>query len=255
MKYLDALLQLGCFSFDDAVMLAGNKQAASSMLLYYAKHGAVIQIRKGLYSAVNPLDKEPVANKYLIASKLNETAVVSHHSAFEYHGYANQVSYRVSVSSQSKFNSFEFGGYTFVRFPTSIEEGIETTSHGERITDIERTVIDSINDFEKDMGFEELIQCLSAIPFLDESKLLLYLKAYGKCFLYQKAGFVFDHLNDDFGFSDGFFNVCKENAGNSSRYLLKDMNSVELAFSNKWHLTYPKTLWRNMIGGEINAEI
>ena len=83
MKYTEKLLQLGCFSFDEAVALTGNNVTAASMLLYYTKHGAVVQIRKGLYSAINPLDKEPVANKYLIGTKLTETAVISHHSAFE----------------------------------------------------------------------------------------------------------------------------------------------------------------------------
>ena len=88
MKYMDEFLQLGCFSFKDIVALTGNAATAGSRLLYYTKHGAVVQIRKGLYSAINPLDKEPVASKYLIGTKLTDTAVISHHSAFEYHGYA-----------------------------------------------------------------------------------------------------------------------------------------------------------------------
>ena len=255
MKYTETLLQLGCFSFDDVVLLTGNHATAASMLLYYTKHGAVVQIRKGLYSAINPLDKEPVAGKYLIGTKLTDTAVISHHSAFEYHGYANQVSYRVFVSSQSKFNSFAFGGYTYTRLPASVSVGVETTTRGERITDLERTVLDSVNDFEKDMGFEELVQCLSAIPFLNERKLLSYLKEYDKCFLYQKVGFLFEQFRDSFGFSDDFFRACKENAGNSSRYLLRDMNDGDMAFSNLWRLTYPKTLWNNLSGGDIDADI
>ena len=76
MKYLDTLFQLGCFSFEDALALTGNRATAASMLLYYSKHGAIVQIRKGLYSAINPLDKEPVASKYLIGTKLTETAVI-----------------------------------------------------------------------------------------------------------------------------------------------------------------------------------
>ena len=255
MKYTEKLLQLGCFSFDEAVALTGNNVTAASMLLYYTKHGAVVQIRKGLYSAINPLDKEPVANKYLIGTKLTETAVISHHSAFEYHGYANQVSYRVFVSSESKFNTFEFGGNVFTRVPASVGVGIETTSRGERITDLERTVLDSVNDFEKDMGFEELIQCISAIPILNESKILSYLEAYGKCFLYQKVGFIFEHFRDNFDLSDEFFRICKVRSGNSSRYLLKDMQGSEMDFSNKWRLTYPTNLWNNLSGGDIDADI
>lgn len=255
MKYMDDLLQLGCFSFDEAVALTGNNVTAASMLLYYTKHDAVVQIRKGLYSAINPLDKEPVANKYLIGTKLTDTAVISHHSAFEYHGYANQVSYQVFVSSESKFNTFEFGGNVYRRIPASVSVGVETASRGERITDLERTVLDSINDFEKDMGFEELIQCISAIPVLSESKMLSYLEAYNKRFLYQKVGFIFEHFRENFDFSDDFFCVCKKQSGNSSRYLLKDMQGADMEFSNKWRLTYPKNLWNNLSGGDIDADI
>ena len=255
MKYMEALLRLGCFSFDEAIALTGNRATAASMLLYYTKHGAIVQIRKGLYSAINPLDKEPVASPYLIGTKLTESAVISHHSAFEYHGYANQVFYQIFVSSESKFNTFEFGGHIYRRMPTNIKVGIETTTRGERITDLERTVLDSINDFEKAMGFEELIQCISVIPVLNERRLLSYLEAYDKCFLYQKVGFIFEHFRENFDFSDEFFRVCKERSGNSSRYLLKEMRDQSMDFSNKWRLTYPKNLWNNLSGGDIDADI
>ena len=97
--------------------------------------------------------------------------------------------------------AFEFGGHVYVRVPSNIKMGVETTTRGERITDLERTVLDSINNFEKDMGFEELIQCISAIPVLNESRLLSYLEAYDKCFLYQKVGFIFEHFRENFDFS------------------------------------------------------
>lgn len=83
MKYQKALLQLGCFTLEDAVALTGSVPAAKSMLQYYTSHQAVIQVRRGLYAAINPLDGEPLADRYRVASKLSPTAVVSHRSAFE----------------------------------------------------------------------------------------------------------------------------------------------------------------------------
>ena len=82
-----------------------------------------------------------------------------------------------------------------------------------------------------------------------------YLEAYDKRFLYQKVGFIFEHFRDNFDLSDEFFRVCKIHSGNSSRYLLKDMQGVEMDFSNKWRLTYPKNLWNNLSGGDIDADI
>lgn len=255
MKYQKALLQLGCFTLEDAVALTGSVPAAKSMLQYYTSHQAVMQVRRGLYAAINPLDGEPLADRYRVASKLSPTAVVSHHSAFEYHGYTNQVFYRTFVSSESKFNSFSFGGYSYVRMPSSMSLGIEVGRNGERVTDIERTLLDSVNDFERTCGFEELIQCISLISVLNEQKLTDYLKVYRKRFLYQKVGFILEHFRDNFDLSDCFFEMCHKNAGNSSRYLIKGTEQGEMEFSNAWQLTYPKDLWRKITGGDENADI
>ena len=255
MKYYEKMLSLGCFTFDDAVKLIGSEQAALTILNQYAKKGYVAKIRRGLYSAINLYDHEPVANRFEIASSVSETSVVSHHSAFEYYGYTNQVSYTVSVTSDTKFNPFSFGDYRYVRFTPSNSAGINMIGKRLRVTDIERTVLDSINDFEKNMGFEELIQCIRAVPILNEDKLVRYLSEYGKCFLYQKVGFILEHLQNEFGISNNFIELCSREAGKSSRYLIKDMKNGEADFSSFWHLTIPKDLWHNVEGGADNADI
>ena len=253
MKYLDELIKLRCFTFDDVLNLTKNSATASSMLQYYTKQNRIIKIRKGLYTLVNPIDKEPIASKFLIGSRLTESAVISHHSAFEYYGFANQVSYNVIVSSNSKFNQFIFNWDTFVRVPSNINVGVDKLSNGVKITDLERTILDSINDFEKIMGFEELIQCITLIPSFDENKLLKYLKLYNKCFLYQKVGFIFEHFKDDFKLSENFFDECLKNCGKSSRYLLSNSIGVEYDFNNKWHITYPYNINKILKGDkEIN---
>lgn len=255
MKYYEKLLSLGCFSFEDAVKAIGSKSAALTILNQYVKKGYVAKIRRGLYSAIDLYDHEPVANRFEIASSLSETAVVSHRSAFDYYGYTNQVAYTVSVTSDTRFNVFTFGGYRYIRFAPIISSGVNTIGKRLSVTDIERTVLDSINDFEKDMGFEELIQCVRAIPVLNEDTLIHYLSEYNKCFLYQKVGFILEHYKNEFGISQDFLDVCHHHTGNSSRYLMKDMNRNELDFSGIWHLTFPKNLWRNIEGGNDDADI
>lgn len=256
MKYYEELLKLGCFSLEDATSIIGLETTTKSLLQQYTKKGYVAKVKRGLYVAINLLDHEPAANKYVIASKITETAVVSHHSAFEFYGYANQVSYDMSVTSDSKFNAFAFNGFQYIRLQPSITNGIVLHPTGTRVTDVERTVLDSINDFERDMGFEELIQCISAIPILNEDKMLVYLEEYDKRFLYQKAGFIFQHFQSEFDITDHFLKICKIKSGSSSRYLMKGMTKKNMAFDNSWHLTIPQNLWRNTIGGgDENANI
>lgn len=255
MKYFGTLAKLGCFNFKTVLDITGNENTANSMLRYYKKNGAIKQIKKGLYTILNPIDNEPLADKYLIGTKINNTAVISHHSAFEYYGCANQVSYRVFVSSESKFNTFEFMGNTYTRIPMNIKAGIDMVSGGARVTDMERTVLDSICDFEKSMGFEELIRCISLVPVLNENKLLLYLAEYDKCFLYQKTGFILEHFNDNFDLSEAFFQTCRQKFGSSSRYLLKDTGTGEPASDGRWRLTIPRNLWNMAEGCDLDADI
>ena len=256
MKYYEEFLKMGCFSLEEAITVTGLETTAKSLLQQYTKKGYVAKIKKGLYAAVNLLDGEPVSNKFVIASKISETAVVSHHSAFEFYGYTNQVSYDMTVTSESRFNPFDFNGFHYVRLQPSVSCGVVKHYTGECVTDIERTVLDCINDFEKDMGFEELIQCISAIPLLNERKLLDYLEKYNKCFLYQKTGFIMERFKTDFDISNDFFEICKAKSGSSSRYLIKGISKENMDFNNYWHLTIPKNLWRNTVGGgDEDAEI
>lgn len=245
MKYYDEFLKLGCFSLEEAVEIVGLESTAKSLLQQYRKKGCIVKVKRGLYAAVNPPGREIAAGRYAVASKITETAVVSHHSAFEFYGYADQVSCNMTVTSESKFNDFDFNGFHYKRMRPSIRSGAASHPAGERVTDVERTVLDSINDFERTMGFEELIRCISAIPRLSEDKLAAYLEEYDKCFLYQKTGFILERFRPDLGISSAFLKMCKAKSGRSSRYLTKGIRKDSMAFDNRWHLTIPQNLQRD----------
>ena len=128
--------------------------------------------------------QQPIANRYVIASHISNDAAVSYHSAFEFYGYSNQVFYETQVTSESRFRDFEYDGVTYRRIAPRITGGI-TEINGIRVTTLERTVIDSINLFEKIGGLEELLRCLALIPTLDEAALSACLAEYESGFLYS----------------------------------------------------------------------
>ncbi|NLK28988.1 MAG: hypothetical protein GX306_11705 [Clostridiales bacterium] len=127
-----------------------------------------------------------VATRYQIACAITNTAYISHHSAFEYYGFANQVFYEVYVSSETKFNHFDYDNVTYKYVASRMKEGVVEAKNTTdvRITDLERTVIDSIRDFNKIGGFEELINSLEGVHYLDEKKLKRYLDIYNTQGLY-----------------------------------------------------------------------
>jgi predicted transcriptional regulator of viral defense system len=244
MKYYEQLLKIGCFTWDELCGVVGNANTADSLTRDYLKKGYIQRVKRGLYVAVDLATGESVVNKYRIAGKITPTAYVSHHAAFEYHGWANQVSYQVETSSGTVFASFGYAGSTYAYFASRISNGVAVRPDGVRVTDTERTVLDGIHDFEKNMGLEELLRCLELIPAVKEEKLLEYLAAYGKQVLYQKTGYVLEHFKAAWNLSDSFFTACEAEIGKSKRYLYNTVTHDEMGYDRRWRLVVPHDLMK-----------
>lgn len=232
------------FTIDEVEKLTGNSKTAYSQLDRLMKKGLIKKVRKNIYSAVNPVTDQIVATRYQIACAVTDTAYISHHSAFEYYGLANQVFYEVYVSSETKFNTFEYDHVTYKYVASRMQEGIVEAKNttGVRITDLERTVIDSIRDYNKIGGFEELLNCLEGVHYLDEAKLLRYLGVYNTQGLYQRGGYLLQQYQKEMQLSYAFIDYCKEKIGKSRRYLLNDSYEGS-TYNSEWELMVPKGLF------------
>ena len=122
-----------------------------------------------------------------------------------------------------------------------------------RITDKERTIVDSIKDINLIAGLEEVLSCIVAVNGIDESKMLKYLSAYDSAFLYQKTGFIVSEYQTDLSISDEFIKICKEKSGNSKRYLTNGISKP--GYSGEWRLVYPKNIKRMKNGGIEDAAV
>ena len=109
-----------------------------------------------------------------------------------------------------------------------------------RITSIEQTVVDSIRDFEKIAGLEEVIRCMMLVPGLNEQKVLECLARNNNGFLYQKCGYLFEEMQEEFHFSVNFFEACENGSSDAKRYLMKE--SQDNVFHKRWKLYAPASL-------------
>ena len=256
MKHYAQLLKMGCFTWDELCAAVGNTKTADSTARNYTKKGYIQSVKRGLYTAVDLATGESAVNKFRIAAKITPTSYVSHHAAFEYNGCANQVSYQVEVSSDTVFAPFEYAGITYTYIGSRINDGIITRPDSVRVTDAERTALDGIHDFEKIMGLEELLRCLKLLPMIKEDKLLAYLAVYGKQVLYQKAGYILEHLRDIWTLSDDFFAACESNIGKSKRYLYKPSAHDKMEYNRRWRLVVPSDLTKiTSKGVNVDADI
>ena len=176
-----------CITRDDFKNLTGTDSAADWHIRTFLEKGYIERVRHDLYAVISLETGQPIANRFQIVSAAAEDACVSHHSAFEYYGVANQVFYEVYFTSQKRLHDFYYDGYDYHCLPSRGTVGVVEDPTGVRVTSLERTVIDSIADFEKIGGLEELLRCLILVPTLVPDKLLEALELFSKTSGSQRA--------------------------------------------------------------------
>ncbi len=243
MELFTELAKHPIFTINDVKKFSNNEKTAYTQLDRLMKKKMVKKIRRNIYSVVNPTTGQLVGTRYQIACAITDTSYISHHSAFEYYGIVNQVFNEIYVSSKTRFNHFEYDGVTYKYVASRIEEGVVEAKNtsGVRITDLERTVIDSVNDFNKIGGLEELLNCLERIQYLDDKKLKYYLDIYGIQGLYQRVGYLLNNYQKGMQLSGDFIDYCKSKIGKSSRYLINEIKE-DNSYNSEWKLMVPINL-------------
>ncbi len=240
MKRYKELVALRCFTHKDMVQLSGSESAAAWQIRNYLQKGYIERVRRDLYAVISMETGQAIPNRYQIASRVADDACVSHHSAFEYYGYGNQVFYDVYFATEKRVRPFSYDGVNYCPLACQGKAGIIETETGVRVTSLERTVIDSIADFQKIGGLEELLRCLLLVPSLDSNKLLDALELYGQSQLYQKTGYILEAMRDELSLPELFFTECEKRSSASKTYLFEKQNDFVL--HNRWKLFAPKDL-------------
>lgn len=243
MKGYQVLAHKVVFNFNDAFEIFKNKATTYGALGRLEKQGLIKKIRNNLYVSINPATGYAFATKYQIGSSVNKDTFISHISALEYYGYQNQVSNVCYVSSSSRFNTFEYEGINYKHISTKSNKGIISPSYTEliKITDIEKTVVDSIQTIGSIIGLEELIYSLEIIPKLNEKKIIEYLEDYNIQALYQKTGYLLTLFNETLMLSEFFFESIKKRIHKGVVYISDDAKQSGV-FIKAYQVIVPKWL-------------
>jgi predicted transcriptional regulator of viral defense system len=253
MKFYKELSSYNAFTLSDATKIIGGLPATKKYLAEMVKAGYVKKIRNNLYTCYDFALNSDCANRFQIASSINENSYISYHSAFELYGFYGQTFYEIQVSSRKRFSPFEYDGYSYECFPNHIDIQIDTIQ-GAKVTSIERTIVDSINMLGKVMDIEELVKCIDLIHLVNEIKLLGVLETYHKEILYRKVGYILSHYKNEFRLSDAFFNVCLTKGVPSNKGCLVINDKRNLKFNSKWGLyVYPNLEEITSKGGNLDV--
>lgn len=233
----------------EAINYFENDKQYSNWIASKLKSKKYIKIRNNLYALVDISINDIYATRFQIASKISNSSFICYHSALEYYGIANQVFDDVIVGSVTKFNNFIFDGSEYI-FKQAKNIGFvnNVVSEGIKVTSLEKTIIDCIDNPLLAGGIEEVLYSLEQIKFLNEDKLLEILEDINKKFLYQKVGYLFELYNEQLCLSDNFFNECKKHISKKINYFMEhEFKITEL--NKKWNLIVPKDVKSILNGG------
>lgn len=173
-----------------------------SLLAYYRKTGRLVRVRRGLYAVIpegaNP-DAYPV-DPFLVASKLTKGAVLSYHTALEFHGRAYSVLEHFTYSAPHPLSPLRFRSYLFrgAKFPQALsragQEGFgvltdERAGVEIRVTGLERTLVDVLDRPDLSGGWEEIWRSLESVEFFDLDKVVEYALLLENATTSAKVGF------------------------------------------------------------------
>ncbi len=181
----------------------------ANLLSYHKKAGHLVSIRRGLYATV-PRGSDPQQHQvdpFLIAAKLTKDAVLSFHTALEFHGRAYSVREYFTYASAAPLDPFVFRGHVFrgVGFPQTLRHkgkeqfGVvdaDRAGMSVRVTNLERTFVDTLHRPDLSGTWEEVWRSLESIQFLDLEQVLRYTELLGNATTAAKVGFFLEQHGD-----------------------------------------------------------
>ena len=224
MKYLNELTKYKIFDYKDFVKMVGDNNLAKNTLQNYMKKGYIKRIKHNLYGVISFETNECLADKFLIGTNITDSSFISHHSAFEFYGYYNQVYNVVNISSVSKFNNFQFEGNNFSLISVVSTDFVEEI-RGVKVSSLERTIVDSIKDSGKYSELEETLNCINMIPYISTKNILKYLEQINSKILYKKVGIILSLFKEKLNIPESFFDKCHEVSDSIKGYFDKNKSA------------------------------
>lgn len=210
MKPLDFFVAHPVFTREEfARAMGAGASTVDSHLGRYLRSGRIGRVKRGVFFAAGPGEtatKSPV-DFLLLASRMATDALLSYHSALEAHGYAQSVYERLYFLTEGKAKPVTFRKRVFVPVtpPTMLRRKglsfvftteVERQRLSCRVTTLERTVVDALDRPDLTGGLEEAWRSLSAVPLLDLSTVLEYVRLRGQATLAAKVGLFLERHRD-----------------------------------------------------------
>lgn len=222
-----------------------------ALLAYYRRRRRIVRIRQGLY-AVIPQGSDPESypvDPYLVAAKLTPDAVLSHHTALEFHGRAYSVwGHRIySAARPPGPQTFQLQVFRGARFPTALRRAnaehadmqqVERAGVPVRVTSLERTLVDVVDRPDLAGGWEEVWRSLASIELLDVDRVVAYALKLDNATTIARVGFVVSQHRDTWMIADRQLQPLRDRRPKRPHYLDRSRREAGRLVKD-WNLVVP----------------
>lgn len=227
-----------------------------SILAHYQKAGRLVKLRRGLYAAIPTganAETYPV-NPYLLAAKLTKDAVLSYHSALEFHGKAYSSREFFTYLARRPLRPLAFRNHRFrgVRYPRNLlrlgkeDYGVITRDCSGldiRVTSLERTLVDVLDKPSLSGSWEEIFRSLELVEYYQLEQVVEYALLLGNATTAAKVGFFMDQRRDAMMSNDADLKMLLELRPRQPHYLERSKRESGILVA-KWNLVVPEGILR-----------
>jgi predicted transcriptional regulator of viral defense system len=227
-------------------------RAQEALLAYHQKAGRVVRVRRGLYAVIPAgadADSYPV-DPFLVAAKLTADAVLSHHTALEFHGRAYSVQEHFIYSASRPLGPLTFRSHVFrgAKFPQALRRAgnesfsvsiTERAGMELRVTSLERTLVDVLDRPDLSGGWEEIWRSLESVEFFDLDKVAEYALLLGNATTGAKVGFFLEQHRDPLMVEDRHLKALHDLRPRQPLYFDRS-NRTSGRLVSEWNLVVPK---------------
>ncbi len=250
------LSQRAVFTVDELEQFLAERGSRSpntrkSLLTYYRSRGRILPLRRGLYGVI-PIGSEPDASAVdplLVAVKLAPDATLAYHTALEFHGRAYSIYSRIVYVSTARTLQLRLGRYEIRGVPvppTLRAKGKETFGVTVRrrwgvdlrATDLERTLVDVLDQPRLAGTWEEIWRSLEMIEFFDLDKVIEYVNLLANATTAAKVGFFLEVHRDELMVTDTHLTALRRLRPRQPHYLARRKRGPSRLVAG-WNLIIP----------------
>ncbi|MCK4583456.1 hypothetical protein KAU18_09100 [Candidatus Bathyarchaeota archaeon] len=164
------------------------------------RQGKIDRVRRGLYTAIDPLSGKPVADPIIVASKLRPEYYLGYYPALRVHGttYSYRAQTHVCVKPRHRFREFSYLGNTYIPVYTQDTwtniQTVDYRGHPIRVCGKERLLVECIDNPGRVGGWEQTLKSFESLGGVDYDEVVRLLELRANQTLTRKTGYVLELL-------------------------------------------------------------